>query len=167
MQKCSAVTRAGRPCSQKAIGEDGLCFFHTQDPRLVAIRKEAPVKGARVRAQLAKIETLPNLRTPKEILKRCEELYQHLLAMRISHQSVIAACKLLEQARETYELILVEQRIKQALKALGEPEYLPASYDDHDVIEGGDYAKPETEDSTEPARTTSLHTSESPEDTAD
>jgi hypothetical protein len=172
MQKCKAITKSGRPCSQPAIGEDGCCLYHSNDPKIVEIRREAPVKGARVRAQLAKIETLPNLRTPREILKRCEELYQHLLAMRITPQAAAAACKLLEQARETYELILVEHRIKQALKALEGQEYLPASYDDdedEDVpeVEGGEYGQPETEDSIEPTGATSLLATESSEDPAD
>jgi hypothetical protein len=129
MEKCKALTKAGHPCSQPAIGEDGCCLYHSSDPKIVEIRREAPIRGGKVRAQLAKLETLPNLATPREILKRCEELYHHLLALHVTPKMVEAACKLLAEARETYELILIEHRIKEALKALEAQPYLPATYD--------------------------------------
>jgi hypothetical protein len=138
MQKCKALTKAGHPCSQPAIGEDGCCLYHSADPKIVEIRREATAKGGRVQAQLRRIEALPNLATPREILKRCEELYHHLLALHVTPKQVEAACKLLAEARETYELILIEHRMKEALKALEARQYLPATYDNEQPEVEGD-----------------------------
>lgn len=66
LSKCIGITKQGKPCQQPAIGSDRLCFFHSQDPAIVAQR----VVARRLRGRRVAISFFN-----KEMVKRIEELF--------------------------------------------------------------------------------------------
>lgn len=124
MEKCIATTKTGVPCTQRALGADGKCLYHSEDPAIVQIRQEARSLGGRKVIAERKLRVLPSLRSPRELIKRLEELYAALLEGRASPKQIIAATKLLAEAREAYQLIVIEERLNAALQKLDGEQYL-------------------------------------------
>ena len=126
MTTCTAVTKSGEPCSQPALGSDGLCFFHSSDPAVVEQRVNARRLGGRSAAIAKRAHVLPSLAGPREMLKRLEELFNALINGQASPKQVTAATRLIAEARETYTLLVLEHRIKAVLEQLQTPPYISA-----------------------------------------
>lgn len=107
--RCVELTRAGRPCTQPARGSDGRCFYHSNDPVIVAQRAAGRVTGGRVVSQMRTAALVGSLRSPREILLRIEELLHRLAAAELSPKAINAACRLLAEAREA---IALEARLR-------------------------------------------------------
>lgn len=73
---CPAITKDGAPCSMSfgTFGSDGRCYWHTEDPEVVAHRQETRSRGGKA---TAREKALPPLDVPDNP-KNIEEAREYL-----------------------------------------------------------------------------------------
>jgi hypothetical protein len=115
---CSAITRAGSPCTSPVVAGLGHCYVHA--PELAEARREAARRGGRARSNRARAQKqMPEAMSPAELEGLLALTLRAVLAGRVVPGVGNCVANLARAAVAVREATAIEERIAELEIAAG------------------------------------------------
>ena len=126
--RCTATTRSGEACRNRAQYGDGKCGFHSATSAAVEARREASRRGGRGKADSARVTALRDrpdfgiVLEPAEVMALVSVALRATLSGRVAPATASAVASLARAFTALHQVVAVDARITEIERTLADVE---------------------------------------------